>query len=213
MVESNTIESKDIVDPHWSGYLNVLKENNIFTCVQNKSVLELAANGGWHSRLIYENNPEKLVCVEPDIFFCEPLYDTFASQHKNIECFWDTYNEYIQKEKEKFDVVVCCGLLYHLHSPLDCMEKIINIHQPKTLIIENFDVDYEHLNEEDLNLCGNAFTDNTKHIPYNFFIPMRKWKEILSKVGYNCIKEYKWSDYGVTHSSKEPAVMMIFENE
>jgi len=213
MVESNTIESKDIVDPHWSGYLNVLKENNIFTCVQNKSVLELAANGGWHSRLIYENNPEKLVCVEPDIFFCEPLYDTFASQHKNIECFWDTYNEYIQKEKEKFDVVVCCGLLYHLHSPLDCIEKIINIHQPKTIIIENFDVDVAHLNEEKLNLCGNAFTDNAKQIPYNFFIPMNKWKEIFSTVGYNCIKEYKWSDYDVKHSSKEPAVMMIFNNE
>jgi len=42
---------------------------------------------------------------------------------------------------------------------------------------------------------------------------MRKWKEILSKVGYNCIKEYKWSDYDVKHSSKEPAVMMIFNNE
>ena len=56
MVESNTIESKDIVDPHWSGYLEVLKNNNIFACVQDKSVLELASNGGWHSRLIYENN-------------------------------------------------------------------------------------------------------------------------------------------------------------
>lgn len=200
-------------DKVWLDYLDILRKEDIFACANNNTVLELAANGGWHSRLIYENNPEKLVCVEPDEFFKEPLYDTFASQHKNIECFWDTYNEYLQKEKEKFDVVVCCGLLYHLHSPLDCMEKIINIHQPKTLIIENFDVDVEGLNEEDLDLCGNAFTDNTKHIPYNFFIPMTKWKEILSKVGYNCIKEYKWSEYNVKHSSKEPAVMMIFNNE
>lgn len=200
-------------DKVWLDYLDILRKEDIFACANNNTVLELAANGGWHSRLIYENNPEKLVCVEPDEFFKEPLYDTFASQHKNIECFWDTYNEYLQKEKEKFDVVVCCGLLYHLHSPLDCMEKIINIHQPKTLIIENFDVDVEVLNEEDLDLCGNAFTDNTKHIPYNFFIPMTKWKEILSKVGYNCIKEYKWSEYNVKHSSKEPAVMMIFNNE
>ena len=161
----------------------------------------------------YENNPKKLVCVEPDIFFYEPLYETFAAHYENVECFWDTYNEYLEKEKQKFDVVVACGILYHLHSPLDCIEKIINIHQPKTLIIENFDVDMEHLNEEELNLRGNAFTDNSQHIPYNFFIPMRKWKQILSKVGYNCIKEYKWSDYGVTHSSKEPAVMMIFKNE
>ena len=200
-------------DKVWLDYLDILRKEDIFACANNNTVLELAANGGWHSRLIYENNPEKLVCVEPDEFFKEPLYDTFASQHKNIECFWDTYNEYLQKEEEKFDVVVCCGLLYHLHSPLDCMEKIINIHQPKTLIIENFDVDVEVLNEEDLDLCGNAFTDNTKHIPYNFFIPMTKWKEILSKVGYNCIKEYKWSEYNVKHSSKEPAVMMIFNNE
>ena len=213
MVESNTIESKDIVDPHWSGYLEVLKNNNIFACVQDKSVLELASNGGWHSRLIYENNPEKLVCVEPDKFFMEPLYDTFASQHENIECFWETYNQYVEKEKTRFDVVVCCGLLYHLHSPLDCIEKIINIHQPKTIIIENFDVDVAHLNEEKLNVCGNAFTDNAKQIPYNFFIPMNKWKEIFSTVGYDCVQEYKWSDYEVEHSSKKPAVMMVFNNE
>lgn len=202
-----------MADEVWLDYLDKIRENNIFACADNNTVLELAANGGWHSRLIYENNPKKLVCVEPDIFFYEPLYETFAADCKNVECFWDTYNEYLEKEKQKFDVVVVCGLLYHLHSPLDCIEKIINIHQPKTLIIENFDVDVEHLNEEDLDLRGNAFTDNSQHIPYSFFIPMRKWKEILSKVGYNCIQEYKWSDYGVTHSSKEPAVMMVFENE
>ena len=148
----------------WHHYLDVLKNNDIFACVQDKSVLELASNGGWHSRLIYEKNPKKLVCIEPDKFFMEPLYDTFASDHEDIECFWGTYNQYLEEEKTKFDVVICCGILYHLHSPLDCIEKIINIHQPKTLIIENFDVDYEHLNEEELDLCGNAFKDNSNDV-------------------------------------------------
>ena len=74
-------------DKVWLDYLDVLRKENIFACADKNTVLELAANGGWHSRLIYENNPKKLVCVEPDIFFQEPLYNTFASQHKNIECF------------------------------------------------------------------------------------------------------------------------------
>ena len=199
-----------MIDAPWQKYIDAIQENNIFACVNDKSVLELASNGGWHSRLMYEHKPKKLVCVEPDTFFSEPLYTEFASQHDNVECIWDTYNNYLINNKEKFDVVICCGLLYHLHSPLDCIEKIINIHQPSTFIIESIDVEAEYLNEEILNLRGNAFKDNYKHIPYSFIIPMKKYKEILSNVGYNCVNEYRWADYGVEHSSKHSAVMMVF---
>ena len=216
---TNTIElpHSDSINPIddkvWLEYIDILREEDIFAYTNNKTVLELAANSGWHSRLIYKNNPKKLVCVEPDTYFYESLHDTFASQYENIECFWDTYNGYLQNKKEKFDVVVCCGLLYHLHSPLDCLEKIINIHQPKILIIESTDVHDEHLNLEKINRRGNAVTDNFNHIPYNFCIPTEKYKEILSKVNYKCIKEYKWSDYGVKANSKKHAVMMVFKND
>ena len=202
-----------MADASWQKYIDAIQENNVFACVKDQLVLELAANGGWHSRLIYEHNPKKLVCVEPDNFFTEPLYTEFASQHNDVECVWDTYNNYLINNKNKFDVVVCCGLLYHLHSPLDCIEKIINIHQPKTFILESIDAEIEHLNDEVLNLCGNAFEDNYKHIPYSFIIPIKKYKEILSNVGYTCIKEFRWADYGVEHTSKQDAVMIVFENE
>ena len=69
------------------------------------------------------------------------------------------------------------------------------------------------LNLEKINRRGNAVTDNFKHIPYNFYIPTEKYKEILSKVNYKCIKEYKWSDYGVKANSKKHAVMMVFKND
>tara|TARA_X000000950_G_scaffold28550_1_gene30705 strand:- start:904 stop:1551 length:648 start_codon:yes stop_codon:yes gene_type:complete len=212
MVEFDPIESKDVVDPHWSDYINAFRENKIFRHVKDKSVLELAANGGWHSRCIYENNPSKLVCVEPNEFFKEPLEDNFTSHYDNAECFWGTYNSYLEHKKEEFDVVVCCGLLYHLHSPIDCIEKILNIHRPDILILESYDIPFEHLNEEELDISGNAFSDKEIYIPYNFFIPMNKYKNILSSVNYECLEHYIWKDYNINHTSKHDAQLMIFKN-
>jgi len=210
---SNTMDNNQIglSDQAWDEYLDVINNNNVFDCAKDSSVLELAANGGWHSRLIYNQMPSKLVCVEPDPFYKEPLQDSFLSKYDNTEYFCGTYNDFLETNNEQFDVVVCCGLLYHLHSPLDCLEKILNIHKPSTLIIETVEallvgLSYEHTGEH-----GNAFNDKNKiTLPYNLIIPAQNFKDILLGSGYACSKDIDFNEQGITHKSKKMMRMMAF---
>ena len=65
---------------------------------------------------------------------------------------------------------------------------------------------------EELDISGNAFSDKEIYIPYNFFIPMNKYKNILSSVNYECLEHYIWKDYNINHTSKHDAQLMIFKN-
>ena len=97
--------------------------------IPNKKVLEIGGSAGMHREIIVELNPETFYRVDPAL-----EYNTQIDEPD----FYGTANDYYrQRNLPEFDVVLCMGLLYHLHSPYHLLEQIVNISKPKILIVES----------------------------------------------------------------------------
>lgn len=121
--------------------------NEAFSAVKNKTVLEIGALGDKITDCIKNAGASNVETVDP-----------FGKA-----TFRGTANDYYNTRVDKFDVVTCMGLLYHLHSPWHLLEQIINHSQPDTLIVETTAY-AQGIGEEKFNTVGNAYSDkNIKH--------------------------------------------------
>lgn len=186
----------------WQHYTDLLRDKKIFSVCKNKTVLEMGPHMGALSELIKEESPERHLLVEPN---CE-----MKDYLKDYELFTGTYNQYVEEKKERFDVVVCCGVIYHMHSPFDMIEKVITINQPETFILESINVSVPMVTQENVNVWGGAF-DTV--VPYNINVPLTYIKNVLSLSDYSLEKEYVWRDFGVNHHMKWNMQMMVFQKD
>ena len=123
-----------------------------------KRVLELGASCGIHSEIAREY-ADTLFTVDPHI-----RYDVGGDITPD---FYGTANDYYKhfartqlKKDSEFDVVLCMGLLYHLHSPFHLLEQIVNRSKPKVLIVESLKKDTGGVAIEiDWAMTGNAHAD------------------------------------------------------
>ena len=179
---------------HWNRYVTFLEQEDIFSPCANASTLEIGPLTGKISELIQKKNPSEHVTVEPD-----PQY---LATHN---C---TYQRYISAYQNEFDVVVCMGVLYHLHSPFDMIEKIITINKPKTFILETIDAGLvPRIHPEEINTTGNSWDTI---IPYNINIPLKYYQEVICAQGYRQTKHYDMADHLIKNRSKRRQVLMVF---
>ncbi len=130
-------------------YRDFLREKVFRPNVENMEVLEIGPLIGLQSNEILSCNPKQHTTVDPHF---KPT-------------FKGTLNDYINSgECQSFDVVICMGVLYHLHSPLHMIEQIINHCRPKTLIIETTVNNYG-VEEEPIGLHGMAAADKGIQYP------------------------------------------------
>lgn len=142
-------------------YLNFMFD--CFSMVRNKTILEIGPGFGWHTKIMLKFNPEKIICVEPDERFeSEEVY----KKNTDIITFHScTANDYYSRNNESVDIVVCCCVLYHLHSPIHLLEKIINVSKPKYLLIETVNGDDLVFGNEQFEELGNAHRDENVKFP------------------------------------------------
>ena len=154
-------------------YSDVL--DTLFAHCEDKTVLELGSFAGHFTKEILKHKPKNVLSVEPNTDVA-PL---------NANTFVGTANDFYKNNQTKYDVVVCMGLLYHLHSPIHLLEQIINISEPKTLIIESIHCILS-IDEEEFNLPGNAFSDRGISNPFqfNFRLNEKEITRLLESVGY-----------------------------
>ena len=158
---------------------------NFFNYCNGQRVLEIAPLHGFHSELIVLNNPKSLTLVEPDPESTEILKIKFPA----VEVFCDDIFNFYKKDYE-VDVVVCCGLLYHLHSPLHLLELIVNRSRPKLIIVDNTCVPNEtetscSYGYEFSNRPGNRFS-SSKHIAkFNCTLPYNIMKLAFRDMEYS----------------------------
>lgn len=177
-------------------YLAFLEQEDIFGPCTNARTLEIGPLTGKISKLIQKKRPSKHVTVEPD-----PKY---PATHN---C---TYQRYINNYQNEFDVVVCMGVLYHLHSPFDMLEKIITINKPKTFILETIDprTPKPQVNHEEVNTTG--FSWDTI-VPFNVCFPIKYYREFLEGQGYEQSKCYEMRNHGIYAESKKEQTLMVFK--
>ena len=134
-----------------------------FQICAGKSVLEIGPFNG-HITPLYVDIADKIEMVEPNPVTLEYLQQTFPQ----ATLVWDDIFAYLKTPKE-FDVVVCLGVLYHLHSPIQLLEQLVNDVKPKYMLLDTSAIDhkiegphgdYYHLGLgfEDVNKPGNFYT-------------------------------------------------------
>lgn len=189
----------------WLKYIDNVKP--YFKYCENMSVLEIGPFDGWHTDIIMTYNPKSITLVEPNPNAVKILKTKFDPNNV-IE--GDIY-KFAEKE-EHFDVVVCCGVLYHFHSPVYLLEQIVNNFTPKYLIIESIFSDQENpmfnLHEEIINVPGNVFT-NKRSARMTSTFHRGTFLKIMENLEYNLLER---GDINVKNlDSKNSVTMYIFE--
>ena len=150
-------------------YLDWLEKKVFDGRVENQSVLELGALNDRITNVIRRCNPKSIYTVDPD--------------PTGKPDFIGTANDFYSGATEPYDVVVCMGLLYHLHSPWHLVELIINHSRPKILILETANA-MNHvmgwsIAPEEHNVLANAYADREiKHpMQINSSVTRDNWIE------------------------------------
>ena len=170
-----------MMDIKYNNYQNLM--NQYFSICENKNVLEIGPFDGHHSKMILGQHPNKLTVVEPNI----------AANYKlnklKVNIINDDIFHYLQT-KNLYDVVICCGVLYHLHNPMHLLELIANMAVPEYLILESICVDNFYLTSEIDNIPGNRQIDkNWKSCKLNLLIPDNYYETIAINLGYELIQK------------------------
>jgi 2-polyprenyl-3-methyl-5-hydroxy-6-metoxy-1,4-benzoquinol methylase len=196
------------VDDNLIHYLNLI--NPAFDCVTNKRILEIGPGQGRHTDLMLSKSPASLTVVEPDIFACEYLTNTF----ENIDIVNDDAFSYIS-HKNQYDVVVACGLIYHFHSPFYFLEQVVNNIGPDTFIIENpanFNIEHAELScaltRENVDEIGQRVTiNNYKAVNFNITIAHTILEQAMNDLGYDLTTTI---NYDEDCSFKQTLSMYVF---
>ena len=157
-------------------------DRQYFSVCKNNKVLEIGPFHGKHSELIVNHAPSYFEIVEGDVTAVNQLLkipgiDKVVHNDVIIE---------LQENPKHFDVCICLGVLYHLHSPLHLLELMINKCQPNYLMLDCVTAPHPlvFLNER-VNESGNCQTvSNWKSCNFNFIVPFFIYNESLHNMGY-----------------------------
>ena len=178
--------------------------------VSGRSVLEIAPNAGRHTAVLTKCNPAHYTVVESDPT-CIPqlqLFDAVNVVHDDVYKFYNT--------AYPADVVVCLGLLYHLHSPIYLLELIVNQSNPAYIIIDNLTATETTMTAEYgfefPNLPGNRYGGEiTKKVAgINCALPLHVMTLAMRDLGY--MEEFVDTDIKRFNAMSKFGFMVIYRN-
>lgn len=165
-------------------YLNYISTEYLDVC-KNMSVLEIGP--GMHVPYILKHNPSDYTGVQPD----SEILKVLRFDHPETNFIEDDIFSMLSFDsKFKQDVVVCFGVLYHVHSPLHLLELIVNCCDPTYIILDSVNSPDElKFNIEPPNISGNRFVlNNRKSCNFNLVAPFEIINQGLKQTGYTLIK-------------------------
>ena len=169
---------------NWAEYLAFMSD--YFIVCEDKTVLEIGPNDGVHTKLIIGHSPKYLELIEP--------YAAAANNLKlinNVDRVIIDDVFFVLSEKYPVDVVVCCGVLYHLHSPLYLLELITNNCNPEYIILD-CTIDQKNIGfliEEDNKVGSRQLISNWRSAGYNLVAPFTIIEQSMKNMGYELIKQ------------------------
>ena len=178
-------------------------EFEYFHIANGKNVLEFGPFSGLQTEIILKNKPLFYMGVEPntdksfDALVETVKYHYWGSTEgkgKGV-VFPGTANDFYKEQKEHYGVVFCCGLLYHLHSPQDLLEKIVNYNTPEFVVISSTHIDTDMFQEYESKYLENSFGRVVEHdipnpIRLSLLLSSETVKQMMKSMGFLCIKEH-----------------------
>ncbi len=111
-------------------YTNLLKREYFSYC-KDKSVLEIGPFRGDHTEIIIAENPRQIDVIEG-----HHRQIPYLKKRAIDNIILDDAQHYLRENKKQYDVVICFGVLYHLHDPLSMLEIIVNQCSPTHVILD-----------------------------------------------------------------------------
>jgi len=181
--ETTTIVGNSIAD--WADSIN----HNYLNVCRGQRVIEIASGDGRIARQILKHDPLSLVMVEPG--FPTPGKRPDVPVAENIEHVSDDINFWLSVPRPA-RVVICFGLLYHLHNALHLIELIVNNCNPETIILDNVVAPHPlAFKHEENNIPGSRQTmSQWKYAPFNLVAPFFIINHSLDHMGYDLVKSH-----------------------
>lgn len=164
----------------WSRYHDFIN-TEFFWDLDHKHVLEIGAFTGAQTQVIMRHLVSSLTLVEPNPTAVHALKLKYPLA-KIIQD--DIFNVYAADLE--CDVIVCLGLLYHLHSPFYLLECMVNKSRPEVIIMDNQHCDFlgqQGLLAETTNIPGNMYTSR-RAAPYAVAYSFPDIKRAMTALGY-----------------------------
>jgi SAM-dependent methyltransferase len=165
----------------WSDYHDFL-HTEFLDDLDNKHIVEIAPFTGAQTQIIYRSDFLSLTLIETNPDAVQHLVQTYPRARVIHEDIFEAY----EKIDLTCDVVICLGLLYHLHSPLYLLENIVNRSQPRSIILDSVHCGFlgqGGLMAENINVPGNMYTKR-KAVPRSVAFSYPDINTALTDLGY-----------------------------
>jgi len=177
-----------------------LLNSEYFTICKNKTVLEIGPFEGHHTRHIVAAGPGHLETIEFNFDTKEKLSAIVGIDN----AIYDDALIVLQKHKP-VDIVVCFGVLYHLHNSLELLELFANNCNPEYVMLDStrFGGKYDptpdvqnsglaYYSPEIDNRPGNRHTKSGwKSAKINVVLPKEAINLAMTNLGYTQIKYHE----------------------
>ena len=114
-----------LIDAEWDSYLKWQRIEPLLGKIENKRILDIGCNNAYYLFRLLEQNPEKILGIDPvEIFYLQYLFlNKFNPFEKKID-FKLLGIEDLDLFEEKFDLILCMGIVYHHPNPIEILSKV-----------------------------------------------------------------------------------------
>lgn len=186
---------------------------------EGKTVLEIGPLDGRITSVIEDFNPANITLVEAS----EAATSMLEKKFPNYSVINQDIYHYLE-QTHSFDVVICTGVLYHMHSPIYLLELIANRINPEYLVLESIFINNSESIKNDItrfscvvsdeidNIPGNRQTlDNWKSAKVKMLFSVELMKKIMTNLNYEIVSEEKYDTNQFNMNSKRNAHLFVFK--
>lgn len=102
----------------WQGFKHVVSED-----LEGRSVLDVGCNAGFYAMEMKRRKAGRVLGIDSDPHYLRQAQ--FAAEHENLDIEYRQMSVYeVPKLKERFDLVIFMGVLYHLRHPLLALDLL-----------------------------------------------------------------------------------------
>ncbi|MBA4785345.1 MAG: TIGR04290 family methyltransferase [Rhizobiales bacterium] len=102
----------------WQGFKHIVPDD-----LEGRSVLDIGCNAGFYTMEMKRRNAGRVLGIDSDPHYLNQA--KFAAEHEGLDIEYRQMSVYeVPKLKERFDLVIFMGVLYHLRHPLLALDLL-----------------------------------------------------------------------------------------
>ena len=202
----------------WNGkaleaYFHHIEHNDIFSCIKGKKVLEIGTAEGLFWETYNKYDPLSVTGLDPDDRW------TLIDDVKDSDIIRESYLSYLPTTD--YDVIICFGLIYKLHSPIHLLELIASS-KPEYIVLEDLGL----MDQDPCELylagqhgsLGELLVYNDVHSRYVSALSGNAIVDIMEDMSYTLEKQTEYIEYAgdpdnYIKSAKASTLQFVFKRK